>query len=146
MICWLKLENIDFLKNIRQIVKMVHFQHFRIYIYENNWIPISNDFCKEFLSIVRNFTINTKPELLLRIISDKKLSFELRIISKVDIIFQLFCSRISAKNLNILINSFYFSWKDFFSSHKFGSNFNLFSPKFRSFLNVYKIKSNRKKV
>jgi hypothetical protein len=37
MICWLKLENIDFLKNIRQIVKMVNFQHFRICIYENNF-------------------------------------------------------------------------------------------------------------
>jgi hypothetical protein len=37
MICWLKPENIDFLKNIWQIVKIVNFQHFRICIYENNF-------------------------------------------------------------------------------------------------------------
>jgi hypothetical protein len=35
MICWFKLENIDFLKNIQQIIKKFNFQHFRICIYEN---------------------------------------------------------------------------------------------------------------
>ncbi len=37
MICWLKLENIDFLKNIPQIVKMINFQHFRVCICEKNF-------------------------------------------------------------------------------------------------------------